>query len=156
MFGTEVWLNGTRLGGDIACYTSQEYDAGPVLRFDGPNDLIVRVGLKETLPPESAVGKDQERETFIPGIWGDVALILTGNPRVSLVQVIPRPGDSNAIVNVTVRNDSPRAVPVRIVSHVREHDTGHPVGRVQESAAVIPGAGESVVAIVHAVDPLHV
>ena len=26
MFGTEVWLNGRRLGGDIACYTSQVYD----------------------------------------------------------------------------------------------------------------------------------
>src|SRR6266850_6112923 len=60
MFGTEVWLNGTRLGGDIACYTSQEYDARRALR-NGGNELVVRVGLKENLPPHSAVGKDQER-----------------------------------------------------------------------------------------------
>ena len=54
MFGTDVWLNGTHLGGDIACYTSQEYDARPALR-NGENELIVRVGLKENLPPHSAV-----------------------------------------------------------------------------------------------------
>ena len=155
MFGTEVWLNGTRLGGDIACYTSQEYDAGPLLRFDGPNDLLVRVGLKETLPSESAVGNDQERETFIPGIWGDVALISTGNPRAALVQVIPRLRESNALVNVTIHNDSPAPVSLKIVSHIREHVTGHPVGRIQESAVLAGAAGESVHSIVHSVDPLR-
>jgi len=155
MFGTEVWLNGTRLGGDIACYTSQEYDAGPWLRYDGANELTVRVGVKETLPPESAVGNDQERESFIPGIWGDVALMLTGNPRVSLVQVIPRLGESGALVNVTIHNASHAPVPVKIVSHIREHVSGHPVGRVQETADAPCPAGESVHSVLHHVDPLR-
>ena len=59
-FGTEVWLNGHRVGGDIPCYTSQEFDLTPFLRRKGENELLVRVGAKETLPPESAVGNDFE------------------------------------------------------------------------------------------------
>ena len=154
MFGTSVWLNGSLLGGDIACYTSQEYDAAPYLRYDGPNELTVRVGLKETLPPESAVGRDQERQTFIPGIWGDVTLILAGNPRVALVQVIPRNRESTAEVIVTLHNSAPSRVPLKVVSRLREHISGHPVGSVQEIVSETAAAGESVHAFIHTVDPL--
>src|SRR5262249_12836424 len=79
MFGTDVWLNGKHLGGTIACYTSQEYDAREALR-PGSNELIVRVGRRDELPPESAVGNDQERAEWIPGIWGDVYILQCGNP----------------------------------------------------------------------------
>jgi hypothetical protein len=154
MFGTSVWLNGIRLGEDIACYTSQEYDAAPHLRYDGPNVLTVRVGLKETLPPESAVGRDQERQTFIPGIWGDVTLILAGNPRVALVQVIPRNRESTAEVNVTLRNTARLPVSVKLVSRLREHDSGRAVGRVQEIVSTAPGASDSVHSFNHTVHPL--
>jgi beta-galactosidase len=154
MFGTRVWLNGTPLGEDIACYTSQEYDAAPCLRHDGPNHLTVRVGLKETLPPESAVGKDQERQTFIPGIWGDVSLTLAGNPRIALVQVIPRNRESTAEAVVTLRNTGPLPVSVKLVSRLREHASGRAVGRVQEIVTATPGAGDSVHAFNHSVDPL--
>ncbi|HEX7574658.1 MAG TPA: hypothetical protein VF514_16345, partial [Bacteroidota bacterium] len=154
MFGTSVWLNGSRLGGDIACYTSQEYDAALHIRYDGPNELIVRVGLKETLPPESAVGKDQERQTFIPGIWGDVTLMLAGNPRVALVQVIPRNRESTAEARVTLRNTAPRPVPVKLVSRLREHISGHSVGSVQELVSGTGAEGESVHSFIHTVNPL--
>ncbi|HTY59084.1 MAG TPA: glycoside hydrolase family 2 TIM barrel-domain containing protein [Bacteroidota bacterium] len=154
MFGTSVWLNGERIGEDIACYTSQEYDAAPYLSRAGPNEIIVRVGMKDTLPPESAVGKDQERQTFIPGIWGDVSLVHTGNPRAVLVQVIPRVRESVAGVSVTVRNSSPDPLPVTLVSRLREHVTGRPAGSVHHLEAVIPGAGQSVHRFDHAVDPL--
>ena len=103
MFGTEVWLNRTRLGGDIACYTSQEYDARRALKT-GENELLVRVGTKEDLPPHSAVGKDQERAEWIPGIWGDVHLLQCGNPRVKLVQVIAHIHTAAAEVRVTLEN----------------------------------------------------
>ena len=154
MFGTGVWLNGSLLGEDIACYTSQEYDAAPYLRHDGPNHLTVRVGLKETLPPESAVGKDQERQTFIPGIWGDVSLTLAGNPRIALVQVIPRNRESTAEAIVTLRNTGRLPVSVKLVSRLREHASGRAVGRVQEIHSATPGAGDRVHAFNHTVDPL--
>jgi beta-galactosidase len=155
MFGTVVWLNGRRLGEDIACYTSQEYEAAHCLRYDGPNELIVRVGLKETLPPESAVGRDRERQTFIPGIWGDVTLHQSGNPRVALVQVIPRNSERSAEIRVTLHNSGSSAVPVTVISRIREHDSGHPAGTAQETVAAAPGPGESTHSFVHTVDPLH-
>ncbi len=154
MFGTSVWLNGIRLGGDIACYTSQEYDASQHLRYDRENELAVRVGLKVTLPPESAVGSDQERQTFIPGIWGDVTLILAGNPRIALVQVIPRNRESTAEVNVTLHSSAASPVPVKLVSRLCEHISGRPVGSVQNIVSGTGAAGESVHSFIHTVNPL--
>lgn len=104
MFGTEVWLNGKHIGGDIACYTSQEYICTDALLYGKENELLVRIGSRNTLPPESAVGKDKERKTFIPGIWGDVYINLSGNPRIKLVQVIPHINPHQAEVRVTIEN----------------------------------------------------
>ncbi len=104
MFGTEVWLNGHHLGGTISCYTSHEYKLDEFLRFDEPNELLVRVGAKYTLPPESAVGRDQEKEFFIPGIWGDVELRCVGVVRVKTVQVIPHIATAIAEVRVILEN----------------------------------------------------
>jgi beta-galactosidase len=104
MFGTEVWLNGHHLGGTISCYTSHEYLLNEFLKHDGVNELIVRVGAKFTLPPESAVGRDQEKEIYTPGIWGDVKLVCVGGARVKLVQVIPHIDSSTAEVRAWIEN----------------------------------------------------
>lgn len=103
MFGAQIWLNGTHLGGSISCYTSHEYPVTQHLR-SGENELLVRVGAKGTLPPESAVGRDQEKEIYTPGIWGDVSLTVTGGARVKLVQVIPDIRKETAEVRVWVEN----------------------------------------------------
>lgn len=87
-FGTEVWLNGKQVGGDIPCYTSQWFDLNEYIRV-GNNTLLVRVGQKHTLPKHSAVGNDQERLAWIPGIWGDVQLHLYGQGRVRWLRVLP-------------------------------------------------------------------
>ncbi|MDP1678088.1 MAG: DUF559 domain-containing protein [Bacteroidota bacterium] len=104
MFGTEVWLNGHHLGGSISCYTSHEYLLNEFLNPEGKNELIVRVGAKSTLPPESAVGRDQEKEIYTPGIWGDVSLVCVGGARVKLVQVIPHIETSTAEVRAWIES----------------------------------------------------
>ncbi|MBP9211901.1 MAG: beta galactosidase jelly roll domain-containing protein [Bacteroidetes bacterium] len=104
MFGTDVWLNGVHLGGSISCYTSHEYPITEHLRKEGENELIVRVGAKSTLPPESAVGRDQEKEIYTPGIWGDVTLTCVGGARVKLVQVIPHIALGIAEVRAWIQN----------------------------------------------------
>lgn len=100
MFGTSVWVNGTFAGSSISCYTSQKYRIDPFLRRDGENELVIRVGQRSTLPPESAVGRDQEREVYIPGIWGDVTLFSAGDVSAELVQVIPHLATATAEVRV--------------------------------------------------------
>ena len=103
-YGTAVWLNGIRLGGSISCYTSQEYFLDGSLRKAEENELVIRVGSKATLPPESAVGKDLEKKKFIPGIWGDVSIVLSDSPRISLVQIIPHIATNEVEARISIEN----------------------------------------------------
>jgi beta-galactosidase len=122
MFGTLVWLNGQKVGGDIACYTSQEYDISGLLRSDTPNELCLRVGARNTLPTESAVGNDQERHEWIPGVWGDVEVVTTGNPRIENVQIIPDITNESAEVRISVRNHSEQATSTKVAVVVRDRE----------------------------------
>jgi len=145
MFGTEVWLNGRHLGGDIACYTSQEYDLREAVKFDAENELFVRVGAKHTLPPESAVGKDQEKALFIPGIWGDVNLIFCGNPRIKLVQVIPHIDKLQVEARLTVENLGAGKCEARISTRVFAKKSGQPVSEEVSVEHLMLAANEQAV-----------
>lgn len=154
MFGTEVWLNGTHLGGDIACYTSQEYDARAALKR-GVNELIVRVGRREHLPPHSAVGNDQERTEWIPGVWGDVNLTQCGNPRIKLVQVIPDIETATVEARVTVENRSEHPATVVLSTIVREKRSGKPVSTPQEQNLTLTPNNTAAAVFHHAIDGMH-
>jgi len=147
MFGTAVWLNGQHLGGDIACYTSQEYDISSHICRGEENELLVRVGAKTTLPPESAVGKDQERTEFIPGIWGDVELFLTGNPRIKLVQVIPHIDSSVAEARLWIENRSDNDVLADLVCRVIDKKSRKPVSAETKHVVDLPAHAERTVTL---------
>lgn len=138
MFGTEVWINRRRVGGDIGCYTSQEYDVSSFVKSSGENELLVRVGAKSTLPPESAVGKDQERTEWIPGIWGDVSLVQCGNPRVKLVHVIPHIHTTTAEVRVTVENLSNKPQTISLNLSICERVSRKEAGHARQASCTIP------------------
>lgn len=154
MYGTIVTLNGQEVGRDIACYTSQEYDVSAVLVPGEKNELLVRIGTRETLPPESAAGKDQERKDFVPGIWGDVSIMMSGNPRIALVQVIPRIREAVAEVRVTVENGGARPCPVRVMSSVTEHLSGVRVATPSRETTTIPPGGREILVFRHELSPL--
>jgi beta-galactosidase len=137
MFGTEVWLNGHHLGGSISCYTSHEYLLNEFLNHDGKNELIIRIGAKSTLPPESAVGRDQEKEIYTPGIWGDVNLICVGGARVQLVQVIPHIETSIAEVRVWIQNLEFTKESLLISSRVLEKKSDKVVSPIIDSMVMI-------------------
>jgi len=151
MFGTEVWLNGWRVGGDIACYTSQHYDIRGSLRFGLPNELLVRVGSRGSLPVESAVGKDQERSNFIPGIWGDVNLVLCGNPMVSWVQAIPHCERGTVEIRVWVENRSVERKTVAVSTCVYEKENGLEASQTIDLPAAIDPGSEIAITFIHAV-----
>ena len=155
MFGTEVWLNGNRVAGDIACYTSQEYDVTDFLLHGRNNELWVRVGAKETLPVESAVGKDQERMEFIPGVWGDVHVDLCGDPRIDLVQVIPHVGKKQAEVRVTVASRLGRDAQVHLGCRVNEKRSGSAGSRDHATSAVVPSKGTIEVTVFIPIDDMR-
>lgn len=147
MFGAEVWLNGIHLGGDIACYTSQEYDARRAMRV-GRNELVVRVGRRQDLPKHSAAGNDQERSEWIPGIWGDVYLLQCGNPRVRLVQIIPHIARSTAEARVTVENHSSEPGVALLTTTVRERISSTNASMPQRQRVAL-APGDSAVVVVH-------
>lgn len=123
-FGTEVRLNGQRLGVYNGCYTSHEYDATRAIRYGEDNVLLVKVGRKNTLPPGNAAGSDNEKRSFVPGIWGDVFLLLTGNPRISAVLVTPRLDKATAQVRVDLENRGAGGGYVRVTAVVLESESG--------------------------------
>ena len=155
MFGTEVWVNGKHVGGDIACYTSQEYDVARALKPGAMNELIVRVGRRADLPPHSAVGKDQERTEWIPGIWGDVLLVQCGNPRVRRVQVIPHIEQSVAEVRITIDNSAPSAVSCVLTTKIVGKASGKQAGKTGETTVSVAGNGMKTVVANQAITGMH-
>ncbi len=137
MFGTQVWLNGQHLGGSISCYTSHEYPLNEYLDPRGENELIVRIGAKSTLPPESAVGRDQETEIFTPGIWGDVSLISLGGARVKLVQVIPHIERSAAEIRVWIQNLEFKRESLLVSARIFEKSTGEAVSPIVDTGMML-------------------
>lgn len=154
MFGTDIWLNGAHLGGDIACYTSQEYDARSALKL-GENTLVVRVGQRQNLPAYSAAGNDQERTEWIPGIWGDVSLIQSGNPRIKLVQVIPDIKNSTAEVRVTIENLAEKSTRTTLSTLVREKATRKQVSNTLNEEINLAPSESKVVESAHPIAEMH-
>lgn len=139
MFGTKVWLNGSYLGGSISCYTSHEYLLNKALRFNEENELLIRVGAKEMLPPESAVGRDQEKEQYTPGIWGDVDLIITGAARVKLVQVISHIDTELAEVRTWIENNLAEESVVTVFAGVQEKKSQRKVSPMESRQISVAG-----------------
>lgn len=139
MFGTEVWLNGHRLGGSISCYTSHEYSLNEFLLPEKENELIVRVGAKRTLPPESAVGRDQEKEIYTPGIWGDVSITCTGGARVKLVQVIPHCASAAAEVRAWIEDLEFTRESLLVSAKIVEKKSRETVSAIHDATITVDG-----------------
>jgi hypothetical protein len=155
MFGTATWVNGMYIGDDIACYTSQEYDITHALRPGKEQELLVRVGDRATLPPESAVGKDQERTTFIPGIWGDVRLVLCGDPRITNTQVLPHIRHAEAEVHISLFTAGAVRGHAHITTRILEKAGGARVtGNTAIEALLAPGE-EIALTFRHVLRDLH-
>jgi beta-galactosidase len=127
MYGTAVWINGEKAGESIGCYTSQEFKIDEYCSDGLPNEMLIRVGAKHTLPPESAVGRDQEKELYAPGIWGDVELFACGEARVNSIQTVPHRERGVVEVRVTVENYSSTSRHVTVTGSVCEKKTRRPV-----------------------------
>lgn len=90
-FGAAVWLNGKKIGEHLPCFTAAIFDVSDFVRWDRPNDLIVRVGAHPgVLPKTVSGGTDFEKNRWTPGIYDSVFLTLSDNPVITTVQVAPK------------------------------------------------------------------
>ncbi len=89
MFGTHVFLNGKDMGEHLPCFTPGWFDVKNALT-EGKNELIIRVGSsRNSLPSSIPDGFDFEKDRYIPGIFDDVELYLSGTPLIISAQAAP-------------------------------------------------------------------
>ena len=83
-FGTRVYVNGKLAGDHHPCFTPGWFDVRKHLKGAGQeNEIVVRVGaFYDVLPPHVRWGRDPEKTRYLPGIYDDVELILTGTPLI--------------------------------------------------------------------------
>jgi hypothetical protein len=104
MYGTKVYLNGKDLGEHLPCFTPGYFDTKGVLK-EGLNEIVIRVGSsRNSVPLSIPNGFDFEKEHYIPGIYDNVQLILSGTPNIVRVQTVPDIINKQVRVQVDVAN----------------------------------------------------
>lgn len=100
-YRTEVWLNGSKLGGNRGGYLPFEVEATNALR-SGPNTLVVAVTDPDDLS-EIPHGKQGDPwYTRVSGIWQSVALEFRPQSHIVSVEVTPDVSSNGASVAVDV------------------------------------------------------
>ncbi len=143
-YGTRVFLNGQVLGDHLPSFTPGYFDLRPALRLQGsPNELLVRVGAyRDAVPPSIPAGWDFEKTKYIPGLFDDVEIILSGTPHLLRVQAAPDITNRCVRVQAQVRNTGPATLSgVEFV--VREAGSGAVVGRADAPPQLLPAGTEA-------------
>jgi beta-galactosidase len=117
-FGAAVWLNGTKIGDHLPCFTAAVFEVSKALR-QGENELVVRVGAHPgVLPPTVSGGTDFEKIRWTPGIYDSVSLALSDNPAIETVQVAPKIADSSIVIQTSLHNFGPKPVSFELSQRV--------------------------------------
>jgi beta-galactosidase len=140
MFGTKVYLNGHDLGEHLPCFTPGYFDASGAVRR-GENQLIIRVGsCRNSIPPSIPDGFDFEKERYIPGIFDNVELILSGTPAILTAQAAPDISRKQVRVQVKVGKKGSTVAP-GVNIYVREAVSGKLAGRAAGVADPVDDSG---------------
>ena len=140
-FGAAVWLNGVKIGEHLPCFSAAIFDVTSSIRWNGKNELVVRVGAHPGVLPETvSAGTDFEKNRWTPGIYDSVSVALSDNPSIETVQVAPKIADSSIVVQVKLHNSGAAAVKFPLVYSVHEWKGSRMPG--ERSAEVELGPGE--------------
>ncbi len=145
-YGSEVWMNGTRLGSNSRHFLAGSYDVSEVLKGNGEsNELIVKVGTSITYNSnnKNTYGDVLEKTKQLPGIYDDVELILTGNSFIENVQVVPLMEKESVRVLTWISNGTDSELETRIRLFVKDRSTLEVNGAVESEIIQIP-AGETI------------
>jgi hypothetical protein len=140
MFGTKVFLNGKDLGEHLPCFTPGFFNVKDALKT-GENELIVRVGSSRYAVPLSIPnGFDYGKERYIPGIYDNVELILSGTPHIIRVQAVPDISNKQLGVQLNVANSDEETIS-KIGFTIREVKSKKIVGQLNK-AVKLSGYGK--------------
>ena len=131
MFGTKVYLNGIDLGEHLPCFTPGYFDAKNAVK-KGLNEILIRVGSSpDAVPLSIPRGFDFEKEHYIPGIFDEVKLILSGTPHIVRVQTIPDIINKQVRLQIDLQNLSAAKTSV-INFYIREAKSGKIAGQLKK------------------------
>jgi hypothetical protein len=128
-FGTAVFLNGKPIGEHPGCFTAGYFDMTKSIRWSGENELVIRIGAHPgVLPRNIPAGTDFEKLKWTPGIYDSVSAIFTEGPVIETLQVAPRIGRSEALVQTKLRNYGSTPATLRLVHRVTTWQGRAPAG----------------------------
>lgn len=108
-WGKYIYVNGKFVAEHHPNFTAAYIDITEYLVGNGAeNTLLIKIGDKGTqsFSLGHPTGYDPEKINFVPGIYDDVSLIISGEPRIDYIQVAPNIHNSVAKVKLTVSNHS--------------------------------------------------
>jgi hypothetical protein len=140
MFGARVILNGHDLGTNWLSFAPQYYNLTPYLKGKGEeNELIIRVGADISVMPDTVVaGGDPERRRYPPGIYDRVEIILSSDPYISTVQVVPDIEKEEVGIAVNLRSSGAFKGSRKFTAVVYDYQTGEAVQKISFKAGVTP------------------
>lgn len=104
---TVVYVNGMMMGRYIECYTPIDINITEALRLDGDNEILIQVGDRAWLPSEAAGSTDKEKIHYLPGIWDDVFITVTGQLKVDKVLFLPSLAEEKVTVKTRLLSAYP-------------------------------------------------
>ena len=143
MFGTKVFLNGKDMGEHLPSFTPGYFNVKNALTA-GENELIVRVGAsRDAVPLSIPSGFDFEKDRYIPGIYDNVQLILSGTPNIIRVQTAPDIINKSLRVQVNLAGSS--QVKSSNVSFIIKEVKSQKVAGVLKKEVELPGSSKDTV-----------
>jgi beta-galactosidase len=89
-YHTWVYINGKPVGENVYSFTPSEFSIKPFLnRGNKENEIVIAVGCRNNLPDTVTNGGDFEKIKYIPGIYDDVKLVISGYPFIKNIQTVP-------------------------------------------------------------------
>jgi len=154
-FGTAVWVNGKAAGEHFGCFTPGIFDITQLVRFEGPNTVLVRVGAHPgVLPKTVPAGTDQEKTKWIPGIYDSVQVFLCDGPMIRTVQTATLLKTREVLVETVLENKGP-AREVDLVQALRTWKAGAAVGPPLSQKVALAAGETKAVAATLAVPQAH-
>jgi hypothetical protein len=145
-FGTVVFLNGVRIGEHDPCFTAAYFDVTRAIQWDGPNELIIRIGAHPgVLPAKVSQGTDFEKNRWTPGIYDDVTLMAMNNPVIATVQIAPQLQSSSILVQTELHNYADHAVKTEVQHQVFERNSGNPASEKLAIQVEVPAGATKTV-----------
>ncbi len=142
-YGCRAYINGVEVGKGSRNFTPHYFDATAALKAgDAENELMICVGADRRPSTTADVpdGADKEKTHYIPGIFDNVELILTGLPYIEAVQVAPCLENSSVLVQTELSGLGriPNTFSYSFEVVVKEAETGTVVATAKEGTAKRP------------------